>query len=82
MSIVVKTLACGSLSNGNSSKGNNTKSTHTRQHTGGVMSSKKVKVSLQHLFNQRITTCEVYLIFVIKTLHIKINIHNRIRNYC
>jgi hypothetical protein len=50
MSIVVKTLTCGSFSNGNSTNGNTTKSIHTRQNTGVVMSSKKVKVSLQHLF--------------------------------
>lgn len=49
MSIVVKTLTCGSLSNGNSSSSNaNTiKPVHIRQNnTGAVMSSKKLKVSL------------------------------------
>jgi hypothetical protein len=45
MSIIVKTLACGSLTNGNSS---NTKPLHIRQNTGGVMSSRNVKVSLAH----------------------------------
>jgi hypothetical protein len=45
MSIVVKTLACGSLSNGQSSNGDNTKSVRVRHSTGGIMSSKKVKVS-------------------------------------
>jgi hypothetical protein len=61
MSIVVKTLTCGSLSNGNSSNGNNIKSTRIRQNTGGVMSSKKVKVSTQHSFYGRITICDVCL---------------------
>jgi hypothetical protein len=65
MSIVVKTLKCGGLSNGNSSKGNNTKSTHTRQHTGEVMPSKKIKVSLRHFFLMK----EGYLIFIGKNLH-------------
>ena len=60
MSIVVKTLACGSLSNGNSSNGNNSKSIHTRQNTSGVMSSKKVKVSVAPFFNGRTTKFGVY----------------------
>lgn len=45
MSLVVKTLSCGSFSNGNSRSGDSNKSMHKRQNTGGRMSSKKVKVS-------------------------------------
>jgi hypothetical protein len=48
MSIVIKTLACGSLTNGNCSNGSNTKSMHARQNTGGGISSKKVMVNLTH----------------------------------
>ncbi|CAF2259173.1 unnamed protein product [Rotaria magnacalcarata] len=46
MSIVVKTLACGSsLTNGTNSNMNNTKSVRLRQTTGGIMPSKKGKES-------------------------------------
>ncbi|CAF3614790.1 unnamed protein product [Rotaria socialis] len=46
MSIVVKTLACGSsLTNGTNSNINNIKSVRLRQTTGGIMPSKKGKES-------------------------------------
>lgn len=65
MSIVVKTLACGSLINANNSNTNNTKSLRAKQSTGGIMPMKKGKVSDVYSSNRRIRICTVCVIFLL-----------------